>query len=191
MSAHKKPPNEHWLVTPDVICIELSYGMFALVDVVDYPKVANYHWYPKIGCNTYYAITSAHKEGGGQKWLKMHRVILAAADGSLIDHDDGHGLNNSSVFGYKNISIVTRRGNGQNLHIQKTSKYPGVSWDRRRNKWLAQIVTAGKRYNLGRFNEEIDAYKAYLKACSEIEAGTFLAKRKVEYSCQKTASPQT
>jgi hypothetical protein len=47
-----------------------------------------------------------------------------------------------------------------------TSKFKGVSWDKRRGKWLAQIKRDGKRY-LGRFDDELAAAQAYDEAARE------------------------
>jgi len=43
-----------------------------------------------------------------------------------------------------------------------TSQYKGVYWDSTRKKWSASIKKAGKSKNLGRFNNEEDAYKAFV-----------------------------
>lgn len=36
----------------------------------------------------------------------------------------------------------------------------GVSWDKQREKWVAQIIFKGKHYNLGRYDNKEDAIKA-------------------------------
>ena len=47
-----------------------------------------------------------------------------------------------------------------------TSKYIGVSWHIRRNQWRANIRDEnGKIKSLGGYNNEVDAAKAYDKAC--------------------------
>lgn len=45
-----------------------------------------------------------------------------------------------------------------------TSGVTGVSWDKSRNKCLAQIVFQGKKYHLGRFDKKEDAVEARKKA---------------------------
>lgn len=46
----------------------------------------------------------------------------------------------------------------------KTSQYKGVSWDRRRGRWIASARIHGKQTAIGRFDTEEEAYQAYLKA---------------------------
>lgn len=46
-------------------------------------------------------------------------------------------------------------------HKDGSSKFKGACWDKTRNKWSARGMIAGKQYNLGRFENEIDAAKAY------------------------------
>ena len=39
----------------------------------------------------------------------------------------------------------------------------GVTFDRKRNKWVAQITFQRKNYNLGRYDDKEDAIKARLE----------------------------
>lgn len=45
-----------------------------------------------------------------------------------------------------------------------TSGVTGVTWDKSRNKWRAQIVFQGKAHHLGRYTEKEDAIKARKEA---------------------------
>ena len=48
-----------------------------------------------------------------------------------------------------------------------TSKYKGVSFCKRANKWMAQIMVNGKNKHLGYFKTELEAHQARLKAEEE------------------------
>jgi predicted phosphodiesterase len=48
--------------------------------------------------------------------------------------------------------------------VTKKSKYDGVYWDSTKNKWTAQICISGKKYNLGRFDNEDDAGMTNMEA---------------------------
>ncbi len=43
----------------------------------------------------------------------------------------------------------------------KSSKYRGVSWDKKRQKWRASLYLDGKRVNLGYHATELAAGQAY------------------------------
>jgi hypothetical protein len=47
---------------------------------------------------------------------------------------------------------------------KQSSKYRGVSWNKRENKWEVHIRHNGKRHSLGRFTNEVEAARAYDKA---------------------------
>lgn len=65
------------------------------------------------------------------------------------------------------------------MKISKANKsgIKGVSWDKRRNKWVAQITFKGKNYNLGRYDNKEDAREAREKAEKEM-FGKFLEEHK-------------
>lgn len=69
-----------------------------------------------------------------------------------------------------NLEIVTNRENSNRKHLKSTSKYTGVSFEKDRNKWVAQIKINGKRVLLGRFSNEIDASNAYQKEINKINS---------------------
>lgn len=92
----------------------------------------------------------------------MHRMILDAKPGQLIDHKDGDGLNNTRA----NLRIATPSNNNQNSKPQKggSSAYKGVSWFKRYKKWQVIITVNGRNKSLGYFIHEIEAAKAYDEA---------------------------
>ena len=49
-----------------------------------------------------------------------------------------------------------------------TSKYPGVSWDKEKKKWVTFLTFKGKSIYLGRYKCELAAYKAYTDKLKEI-----------------------
>ena len=52
-----------------------------------------------------------------------------------------------------------------------TSKYKGVHYNTKRERWIAEIKTVEKRVYIGSFKIEIDAHKAYQKALNNINNG--------------------
>ncbi len=94
------------------------------------------------------------------KLFRAHRLAWVYVYGHIsntieIDHIDGNGVNNI----INNLRIVTSTGNSKNtrLRIDNKSGVTGVSWDKSRNKWTAQISIQGKQEPLGRFYSFEDA----------------------------------
>jgi hypothetical protein len=141
--------------------IPLTQNKFALVDDEDFERLNKIKWCAHNLGNTTYAAHSDYAKG---ECLHMHRLVLPCEKPFMVDHLDGNGLNNQKY----NLRIVTQRQNLQNLHIKKSSIYPGVCWDKQTNKWRALITIDNKRHCLGRYAKEGDAFDAYCRKLKEI-----------------------
>ena len=139
--------------------IPLTQGLFALVDDDDYEWLMQWKWQAYKHCNTFYARRFVTKNKR-RATIRIHQQILGIRLGMITDHKDGNGLNNQR----HNLRHVTVRQNAQNRHIKKTSKYPGVHWEKRSERWQAQIGLNGRRKHLGYFTDERDAFSAYKEA---------------------------
>ena len=78
-----------------------------------------------------------------------------------IDHLNHNGLDNRR----DNLRVVTRRENQQNLRDSGVSTYPGVSLDKGRLTWRADIRIKKKQVRLGSFASETEAAQSYVEAC--------------------------
>lgn len=146
--------------------IAISQGKIALVDDDDFQYISSFKWAVCKSCKTFYAIRYARNARGHQTSISMHRTIMTPPIGMEIDHINGDGLDNRK----ENLRFVTHRENMQNYHKpDKTSKFPGVTWDKRDKKWIARIRVGKKRFTLGYFDIEIDAVNAYRNACEHPE----------------------
>jgi hypothetical protein len=58
-----------------------------------------------------------------------------------------------------------------------TSKYKGVYWRTREQKWAASIQINKKRYELGYFTHELDAFNAYQSALNSYKADGTLPRK--------------
>jgi hypothetical protein len=143
--------------------IPLTKGYHAVVDDHDFERVAAYKWMvsaPSSNGKVRYAQRTI-RVGGKKKTILMHRFITGCPPDLEVDHIDGDGLNNRNV----NMKIVTSRENMQNLHMQKSSRFPGVSWDKLNGQWRAQINLRGRVIYLGLYPSEEEAAQEYIKAC--------------------------
>ena len=69
-----------------------------------------------------------------------------------------------AIESYNNtLNLITTKEDFELEYKDKTSDYRGVSFDKTRNKWVAQIKINYKKYFIGRFNTELEANNAYLK----------------------------
>lgn len=144
-----------------MVCeIPLTRGKVALVDDEDYNKLSKYKWYANKGGNTFYAMRNSPRNPGKRKTVRMHVDIMGTTPPSITDHINGNGLDNRRC----NLRTVTPRQNSQNLHIRKSSKYPGVCWDKHSEKWQVHVRIKGIQRHIGRFENEEDAANAYYYA---------------------------
>lgn len=134
--------------------VPLTRGLIAVIDDADEKLVASYKWCAYGSNRGWYAIA-----GSGR--ILMHRLIMDAPAGMEVDHINWNGLDNRRM----NLRIAT---NGQNRVNQPkrmaenpTSRFKGVSWDYRRQLWVARASFQGKSLYLGGFEVEEDAARAY------------------------------
>ena len=103
---------------------------------------------------------------GKTKLIPMHREITAAPNGLMVDHINHNGLDNRRA----NLRFATATQNGWNSRRGAnlgSSKYKGVSWDKKAKKWCAILYYKGGRKHLGYFKSEKTAAKIYDKAAKE------------------------
>ncbi len=154
--------------------IPLSQGYVTVVDDEDYEWLNQWNWsvtkyvFPngrvKLRADRTVPTVCADGKTKDVTWL-MHRVIVGARDGELVDHVDGDGLNNRR----SNLRKATPTQNGQNRKSNRnsSSRYKGVSWNARKEEWIAQIQINKKVAYLGHFADEIEAARAYDRAAKE------------------------
>ncbi len=83
---------------------------------------------------------------------------------NLIDHINGNKSDNRLC----NLREVTVRENGQNRVEHRNGKLVGTQYRKRSNTWESWIEIAKKRFYLGNYKTELEAHKAYMKACEKI-----------------------
>lgn len=77
----------------------------------------------------------------------------------VVDHINNDPLDNR----IENLQVISNRENtSKDRDKTKTSsKYIGVTWDKRDKKWYSRIQIGGKRIHIGSYDNELDAAKAY------------------------------
>lgn len=110
-------------------------------------------------------------KNGKNKMYRVHQLVAIAFLNHkpcgyklVINHKDFNKRNNN----VENIEIVSQRENANKKHIESSSKYTGVTWYKKYNKWRANIYINGKPKYLGYFTDEIEASNAYQNKLKEI-----------------------
>jgi hypothetical protein len=100
----------------------------------------------------------------GKKSVKLHRFIMGATAGRIVDHQDGNRLDNRK----QNLRVCGLGDNNRNLGIslRNTSGYKGVT--KRGNKWEANIKFNGEHIYLGRYDSAEKAAEIYNQKAKEL-----------------------
>lgn len=134
-------------------------NLYAVIDEEDYELVSRYRWYPSDHSPAIYACSMPTKRGE----IRMHRLILNAPDGILVDHKNGNTLDNRRC----NLRLATHANNAQNGKVQSnnSSGFKGVCADGA--WWRAEISVDSRRVWLGRYVSSTAAASAYDHAARE------------------------
>jgi hypothetical protein len=146
--------------------VPLCGGLVALVDDEDKDLVSAYSWAASPGKNTIYAKAWVRGTYSPQKNVYLHRLILNAPRGIQVDHKNRDGLDCRR----ENIRFASNGQNTCNASKHRvvrgnppTSRFKGVTLKRncRTRVWRASINADGNLTELGSFDHEEDAARAY------------------------------
>jgi hypothetical protein len=96
---------------------------------------------------------------GKRKSFYVHRLVMLAFDkhsNLQVDHKDGNKQNNN----LENLRYVSNRENCISHH-KKANTFKGYTFDKRKNKYAAQIYHNKKHIFLGYFDNPEQALQAY------------------------------
>lgn len=142
-------------VEADHAVITLTRGFKTIIDLQDVEKVQSKGWSLLVAGGKHYAYARV-----GGRSTPLHRFIMDAPTGFHVDHRDGDGLNNRR----SNLRICTPQENARNARgmeygesfFKGVVRVPGHV-----APWRAYIKLDGKLLNLGYWNEEQAAARAY------------------------------
>jgi len=143
--------------------IPLTRGKIAIVDAEDYDRLAGLKWTACKCVRKGREIWRACRWVGGRgarTTIYMHRVIVAALDGELVDHRDGDDLNNRK----NNLRRCTPTKNQQNRFARHNKTgFKGVRLRAASLKrgYCSEITVEGRTKHLGYFSTAEAAAHAY------------------------------
>jgi hypothetical protein len=142
--------------------INLTNGGVTIVSECDYEYLSQWNWYRN---DKGYALRCK----GGKK---MHRIILNAQDGEIVDHKNRIKLDNTR----DNIHITTAYQNAQNQPSRKSfnKKYKGVDKTSANGGWQSRCRMFGQSHHLGVYNTEKAAAYAYNKKVIELNPTAYI-----------------
>lgn len=172
--------------------IPLTRGQVAIVDDEDYEYLAQFKWQAHWDRHTRSFRANRCVKGPGigrhaklkQYTVWMHREILGLKRGDPRKGDHiipGATLDNRR----SNLRIATNTQNLRNSTKHKNNKsgFLGVSFAKRRNKFIAQITINGKRTCVGASKDPEKAYAFYCAAAAKHygEFAPYVTRRGIEH----------
>jgi hypothetical protein len=131
--------------------IPLTKGFFAKVDADWFGYLMQWKWHYNCG----YAERKVRVDGK-QVHISMHREIINAERGDMVDHKNGDTTDNQ----ISNLRLATHSTNAMNMRKHKgASSYKGVS--KNKNSWRTQIWIDNKKVLVLSFPQERWAALAY------------------------------
>lgn len=137
-------------------------GTEFLFDIEDFSVINSRNWY--VDKDGYFA--SSYIYNGRRCFAMFHRIIMNAQKGQVVDHINRNRADNRKG----NLRCCSKFENNLNRGRMSTntSGVIGVHYDRKRDKWIANITYDKRRIFIGRFISKDEAVKARLRKESEL-----------------------
>jgi hypothetical protein len=143
--------------------IQLPCGLVAIVDSADLPRVSPHRWYVVRGRKRGTPYVGTRLTGETHATM-LHRLIMDAPEGLVVDHINGDTLDNRRA----NLRVTTQGNNAKNRRANLSNPgYKGVH----RHKdggWVAKIGSGPAREYLGYFATAEEAARAYNEAAKRL-----------------------
>ena len=117
---------------------------------------------PSIDANGYLQIPFSKE--GKTKCKKIHKLV---AEAFLNTEPCAHRLVIKHINQDKSDNRLQNL-NSSHKYTKSSSKYRGVTWNKKANKWKACIRFKGKQRYLGLYTDELEASEAYQTALKRI-----------------------
>ena len=142
---------------------KLLTGETFLFDGEDFQKINSTMWYrSRQGARGESYVVDCRDQG-------LHRVILDAPQGKVVDHINLDPLDNRKC----NLRLCSHRENqcNRNLQSNNTSGVAGVHWSKRRKTWIARVKYYGSEVHLGAYPSLTEAAQARNEGVERLYGG--------------------
>lgn len=132
-----------------------------IIDDEDWEEVKKYKWF--VQCRR--GNKNPDKVYRNKYYGKIETIHYFITRYNITDHINGNALDNRKC----NLRECTNVQNSRNKGARRDNKsgYKGVYLDKKSQKWVAQIGFDGKCKKIGRYNNKIDAARAYNEAATK------------------------
>lgn len=136
----------------------IKIGEF-IIDAEDIYKVRNHKWR-----KSHNHVVTGNKWKGENRVKDLAWIVLGLQDleGKVVDHINHNPLDNRK----NNLRVCEQNKNTKNVSKKKNNKsgYVGVSFNKSRNKWSAEIKVNYRKIHLGEYKNLEDAVYARMIA---------------------------
>lgn len=124
--------------------IELTRGVFAIIDADMYDELSQYNWCCAPDYKTAYAIRGEKTESGKVRSIRMHRTVMRVNDDpeAMVDHRNNNGLDNRR----ENLRLIDDSGNQLNRSDEESGfekRFKGVGLGST-GGFTARLIVEGK-----------------------------------------------
>lgn len=144
--------------------VPLTRGMEAIVDLADLAAVAPFNWAALCTKTGHGYAQRSTTIAGKSTHVLMHRAIMDAPIGSVIDHLNGNGLDNRRA----NLRVCSHSDNMKNIVMHRINRIgiKGV-WEAK-GRYRASIQHNGVTIHLGAYATPEQAASAYYGAAKAL-----------------------
>lgn len=149
-------------IESDFAYIPLTKGYEAKIDLCDVEKVSKYNWYAGLSSGKiYYPHTTLYFLDETKVEAPLHKFLIDPPEGIHVDHKDRNPFNCTR----DNLRLSTPNQNCFNKSMRKDAKhrFKGITFDKscKDRNWRAQLQIEKRWINLGRFETDVEAARAY------------------------------
>jgi hypothetical protein len=153
-----KPDSKPWCY------LDVKPDFKVKVDREDLERLSAHSWRATKGTTGRLRVVTSIRGPKGSRQVTLGKFLMNPPKGKQVYP---RRFNDGLDYRKENLIVCTLKERQRLLpkkRTQASSEYRGVSFSKSENKWRAGIEVNGKSLNLGSFEKEVDAARAYNEA---------------------------